>query len=54
MGAWTIKQDSILKIIGKDGPIWKEMQKPQIMHVRAKDYGVRKLHKRIGKRSKVR
>jgi len=53
MGAWTIKQDSILRIIGKDGPMWREMQKPQIMYVKHKDYGVRKLQARLGKKSKV-
>ena len=53
MGAWKIQQEGILKIIGKDGPMWKEMQKPQIMYVQHKDYGVRKLQARLGKKSKV-
>ena len=53
MGAWKIQQEGILSIIGKDGAIWKEMQKPQIMYVKHKDYGVKKLQARLGKKSKV-
>jgi len=53
MAIWKIKEESILKIVGKDGPIWKEMHKPQVMYVKHKDYGVKKLYKRLGKKSKV-
>ena len=53
MSAWKDQQEGILKIIGKDGPMWKEMQKPQIMYVQHKDYGVRKLQARHKKRSPV-
>ena len=42
MSVWESRKIPILDIIGKDGPMWKEMQKPQIMYVRHKDYGVRK------------
>jgi len=54
MGILASQRESILKIVGKDGPIMREMKKPQIMHVRVKDYGVKKLYERMGKRSKVR
>jgi len=53
MSAWKVRQESILTIVGKDGPIWREMMKPQIMYVQHKDYGVRKLQARLGKKSKV-
>ena len=53
MSAWKIREESILKVISKDGPIWQEMMKPQIMYVKHKDYGVRKLAHRLGKKSKV-
>ncbi len=43
MSVWESRKIPILDIIGKDGPIWKEMQKPQIMYVRSKDYGVKKM-----------
>ena len=53
MSAWKVRQESILTIVGKDGPIWKEMMKPQIMYVQHKDYGVKKLQARHKKRSPV-
>ena len=52
MGAWKFQQEGILSVIGKDGPMWREMQKPQIMYVKHKDYGVRKLAHRLGKKSR--
>ena len=54
MSAWKVKSPPILEIVTKDGPIWKEMQKPQIMHVKVNDYGLRKLYKRHDRRSPVR
>jgi hypothetical protein len=54
MSAWKFQQEGILKIISKDGPLWREMQKPQIMLVKHKDYGVRKMWARLEKKSKVR
>ena len=37
----------IEKIVAKDGPIMKELKKPQLMFVKNQDYGVRKLWKRL-------
>ena len=31
----------------KDGPLMRESQKPQILHLKNKDYGLRKLQKRL-------
>ena len=53
MSEYQKHKEPILKVIGKDGPIWKEMQKPQIMYVPVRDYGVRKLYARLEKRSSV-
>ncbi len=53
MSAWKVRQESILTIVGEDGPIMREMRKPQIMHVKVQNYGLKKLMKRHGKRSKV-
>jgi hypothetical protein len=52
MSAWKFQQESILKVITKDGPIWREMMKPPIKFVKHKDYGVRKLAERLGKKSR--
>ena len=55
MSVWAGRKTPITDIVGKDGPIWREMQKPQIMYVRYKDYGVRKQwerHKENKERSK--
>ena len=37
----------IEEVIGKDGPIIKEMKKPQLMFVKHQEYGVRKLQQRL-------
>jgi len=37
----------IEQIVKKDGPIMKELQKPQLMFVPKQNYGVRKLWKRL-------
>jgi len=47
MSAWEARKISILKIVGKDGPLMRELRKPPIKFIRHKDYGVRKLWKRI-------
>ena len=51
MSEYQKQKTPILEVIGKDGPIWKEMQKPQIMHIGVKSYGLRKLYARLEKRS---
>ena len=33
--------------VNKDSPLYLESQKPQIMHLKHIDYGVRKLQKRL-------
>ena len=43
----TLKQQSIVDTLTKNSPLWLEMQKPQLMHVKQQNYGVKKLHKRI-------
>jgi hypothetical protein len=47
MSAWEARKISILDLVGKNGPLMKELKKPQIMLVKHKDYGVRKLWRRI-------
>ena len=47
MSAWEARKISILKIVGKDGPLMRELRKPPIKLVRHKDYGVRKLWRRL-------
>ena len=47
MSAWEARKLSIINIVGKDGPIMRELRKPQIMLVKHKDYGVRKLWRRL-------
>ena len=54
MSEYQKHKTPILEVIGKDGPFWREMQKPQIMHIGVKDYGLKKLYARLEKRSKVR
>ena len=46
MSVFHRHQEKIEDIIGK-GPIWEEMRKPQIMHIPHKDYGLKKLTKRL-------
>ena len=53
MSAWKFQQESILKVITKDGPIWREMMKPPIKFVKHMNYGVRKLEERLGKKSRL-
>lgn len=45
----------VLKLPGvnKDGPMFKETQKPQIMFYKRKDYGLRKLQARLRKEKKI-
>jgi len=33
--------------VNKKGPLYKEAQKPQIMYLKHKDFGLRKLQKRL-------
>ena len=54
MSVLASQRESILKIIGKDGPIMREMKKPPIKYVPHKDYGLKKLYARNDKRSPVR
>ena len=54
MSVLASQKESILKIVGKDGPIMREMKKPQLMHVKVNDYGLKKLKRRSERRSPVR
>ena len=46
---------AVLKLPGvnKEGSLYKETQKPQIMYVPYKDYGLRKLQVRLRKEKKI-
>lgn len=45
--------DKFQKPLSEDGPIAKELKKPPIKYIKHKDYGVRKLYERLGKKSPV-
>ena len=54
MSVLASQRESILKIVGKDGPIMREMKKPPIKYVPHKDYGLKKLYNRMDRRSPIR
>ena len=47
MAKYTKHIPPIEETITQDGPIIKELQKPQLMFVSKQNYGVRKLWKRL-------